>query len=81
MKMKLRQIALTGFAAAVVTGLITGCGHGAAQQQMPPPNVTVAPVEQKDIVEWSDFTGRIQPVDSVDVRPRVSGYIQEIRFK
>ena len=48
---------------------------------MPPPQVTVAPVEQKDIVEWSEFTGRVQPVESVDVRPRVSGYIQEIRFQ
>ncbi len=43
--------------------------------------MTVAPVEQKDIVVWSEFTGRVQPVDSVDVRPRVSGYIQEIRFQ
>lgn len=47
----------------------------------PPPNVTVAPVEQKDIVEWSEFTGRVEPVEDVDVRPRVSGYIQEIHFQ
>ena len=81
MKMKLNQFVLTGFAAVVAIGLVTGCGHGSAQQQMPPPNVTVAPVVQKDIVEWSDFTGRVQPVEAVDVRPRVSGYIQDIRFK
>ncbi|HEV7924675.1 MAG TPA: efflux RND transporter periplasmic adaptor subunit [Verrucomicrobiae bacterium] len=71
---------LLGFVPLVAAVLATGCGHGAAQQQMPPPHVTVAPVEQKDVVEWSEFTGRVQPVESVYVRPRVSGYIQEVRF-
>jgi len=80
-KMKLIRVGLLGIAPVVVAALLTGCGRGAAQQQMPAPQVTVAPVEQKDIVEWSEFTGRVQPVDAVDVRPRVSGYIQEIRFQ
>jgi RND family efflux transporter MFP subunit len=43
--------------------------------------VTVAPVEQKELVEWNEFTGRIEPVEAVEVRPRVSGYIQEIKFQ
>jgi RND family efflux transporter MFP subunit len=80
MKTKLVRFGLLGLAWLVVSILFTGCGRGAAQQQMPPPQVTVAPVEQKDVVEWSDFTGRVEPVESVDVRPRVSGYIQEVRF-
>jgi RND family efflux transporter MFP subunit len=64
--------------------ILTGCSHASAQSQTqapPPPAVTVAPVEQKDIVEWSEFTGRIEPVDSVEIRPRTSGYIQEVRFQ
>jgi RND family efflux transporter MFP subunit len=81
MKTKLVRFGLLGFAWLAVSVLLDGCGHGAAQQQAPPAQVTVAPVEQKNIVEWSEFTGRVQPVDSVDVRPRVSGYIQEIRFQ
>lgn len=80
MKLKLMQFGLLG-SALIVAAAVTGCGHGGAQQQMPPPQVTVAPVEQKDVVEWSAFTGRVQPVDSVEVRPRVSGYIQEIHFQ
>jgi len=32
-------------------------------------------------VEWDEFTGRTEPVEAVDVRPRVSGYIQEVRFQ
>jgi RND family efflux transporter MFP subunit len=81
MKTKLVRFGLLGIAWLVVSVLLNGCGRGAAQQQMPPPQVTVAAVEQKDIVEWSEFTGRVEPVESVDVRPRVSGYIQEIRFQ
>ena len=67
--------------AAMLLAAITGCTPSAAHQAPPPPPVTVAPVEQKDIVEWNEFTGRIEPVDSVEVRPRVSGYIQEVKFQ
>jgi RND family efflux transporter MFP subunit len=67
----------------LVAGVVAlaGCGHRTAQQQPPPTSVTVAPVERKEIVEWDEFTGRIEPVESVEVRPRVSGYIQEVRFQ
>jgi RND family efflux transporter MFP subunit len=62
--------------------LLAGCRHDSAAQQTPPaPAVTVAPVEQREIVEWDEFTGRTEPVESVEVRPRVSGYIQEVRFQ
>ena len=59
----------------------SGCSRSASQQGPPPAAVTVAPVEQKEIVEWSEFTGRTEPVDSVEIRPRTSGYIQEVRFQ
>jgi RND family efflux transporter MFP subunit len=69
-------------ATGAALALLTGCERHGAQQQMPPaPSVTVAPVEQREIVEWDEFTGRTEPVDSVEVRPRVSGYIQEVRFQ
>jgi RND family efflux transporter MFP subunit len=61
--------------------LLAGCGRSHPQSQQHLPAVTVAPVEQKEIVEWSEFTGRVEPVESVEVRPRVSGYIQEVRFQ
>src|SRR6185503_10232975 len=70
-------------AVAAVEILLAGCSQGsAAQQQRPPaPAVTVAPVERQEMVEWDEFTGRTEPVESVEVRPRVSGYIQEVRFQ
>jgi multidrug efflux system membrane fusion protein len=43
--------------------------------------VTVAPVERRDVVEWDEFTGHTVPVETVEVRPRVSGYIEEVRFQ
>jgi len=58
-----------------------GCGRQLAEQRLPPPSVTVAPVERQELVEWDEFTGRTEPVESVEVRPRVSGYIQEVRFQ
>src|SRR5690349_15947253 len=65
------------------SGLIffSGCGRGSAHSTPPAPSVTVARVEQKDIVEWDEFTGRAEPIEAVEVRPRVSGYIQEVRFQ
>ena len=43
--------------------------------------VTVETVEPRRISPWSEFSGRIDPVDYAEVRPEVSGRITEIRFK
>jgi RND family efflux transporter MFP subunit len=49
---------------------------------MPPPQpVTLAPVEERAVVEWGEFSGRIDAVESVELRPRASGYLKEVRFK
>ncbi|EMI19193.1 efflux transporter RND family, MFP subunit [Rhodopirellula maiorica SM1] len=47
---------------------------------MPPPTVTVAKPVTKKIVEWDAFTGRLEAVDFVEVRARVSGYLKSIHF-
>jgi len=51
-----------------------------AQAAPPPPTVTVAKPLIKDMEEWSDFTGQFEPFDSVEVRPRVSGYLESVNF-
>jgi RND family efflux transporter MFP subunit len=70
-------------ALATLAAMLMGCGPAGAQQQSapPPPQVTVAPVVQQEIVEWDELTGRTEAVESVEVRPRVSGHIDEVRFQ
>ena len=46
----------------------------------PPPAVTVAKPIIRELVESKDFTGQFEAVDSVDVRARVSGYLESINF-
>jgi len=62
-----------------LTFSLAGCGAKPADPP-PPPAVTVAPVLERDINEWDEFTGRLQAVDQVEIRPRVSGYIKRVTF-
>jgi RND family efflux transporter MFP subunit len=62
--------------------LISGCtdkdkGKG---QQPPPPSVTVAQPLKKAITEWQVFTGRLDSVNDVEIRARVSGYLDKVHF-
>jgi multidrug efflux system membrane fusion protein len=78
-----RICALAGPALVLGSTLIlsNGCQRSAAQPPAPPPVVTVAAVEQTEIVEWDEFTGRTDAIETVEVRPRVSGHVQEVRFQ
>lgn len=58
-----------------------GCNRQPPQQAPPPPPVTIAKPVQKEVVEWDEFTGRTDAVQMVDIRPRVSGYVDDITFK
>ncbi len=57
-----------------------GCKKKSAPQQAPLP-VNVVTAIEKEVNEWDEFTGRLDPVESVEIRPRVSGYITEIHFE
>lgn len=66
----------------VVALLSVACERTAAQPaDAPPPKVTVAQVIARDVTEWDEFTGRLEAVNTVEIRPRVSGYISAARFK
>ncbi|HXC98753.1 MAG TPA: efflux RND transporter periplasmic adaptor subunit [Verrucomicrobiae bacterium] len=78
---KVLRIALPVLAIGILVIFLANRGGNAAPPPPPPQAVTVAPVEQRELVEWDEFTGRTEPVDSVEIRPRVSGYIQEVRFQ
>src|SRR5467141_60401 len=61
---------------------LAGCNNQQPAAQGPPPaEVTVSKPEQKELVNWNEFTGRTTAVKLVTVTPRVSGYIVDIPFK
>jgi RND family efflux transporter MFP subunit len=77
------------FALGLAIGLLAalaGCdqqGQANPQQSAgsPPPGVVVSKPVQREIVEWDEYTGRFDAVETVEVRARVSGYLDEIHFK
>lgn len=72
------------FIAAVFAAIIlTACSDDNAQTATatPPVDVNAAPVLVKSIRQWDEFSGRIASTDAVEVRTRVSGYIERIAFK
>src|SRR5882672_5255491 len=60
--------------------LLASCGARPAPAP-PPPKVKVVQPVAREITEWDEFTARLDAVDSVEVRPRVSGYLQSIHFE
>src|SRR5438445_6133158 len=66
--------------AIALAGLLSGCGQGQKQAAPPPPKVTVAKPAQRTIVDQDEYVGRFVPVNVVEVRARVSGYLDQIHF-
>lgn len=62
--------------------VLAGCNVGEAQPAATPPlpEVTVAKPIVKEIVEWDSYTGRLEPIEYVEIRSRVGGYLQSIHF-
>jgi len=65
--------------AAAVAFLLAACSPPAPSAP-PPPAVTAAPAIGRTVNEWDEFTGRIEAVGYVEVRPRVSGFIEKVAF-
>jgi RND family efflux transporter MFP subunit len=80
-----RAVALV-LAIALPAGL-AGCDQqGQANPQQPkggptPPGVAVSQPVQREIVEWDEYTGRFDAVETVEVRARVSGYLEKVHFR
>jgi len=61
---------------------LSGCDKGVAQNAAPPPpEVSAAPVLIKPVSQWDNFNGRVEAVQSVQLRPRVSGYIDSVNYR
>ena len=69
-----------------VTSFVVACSNDSnpeAQTNQTPPavSVSVAPVLHERLTEWDEFTGRLESPESVELRPRVSGYIERVAFQ
>nr|WP_295837709.1 efflux RND transporter periplasmic adaptor subunit [uncultured Azospirillum sp.] len=81
-----RTRALSAVCAAVLSGLLTAApawaqGQPGGGQKAPPPAVTTAPVESRDVAPASDFIGRIEAIRSFDARPRIEGTVEQVAFQ
>ncbi|HET6280116.1 MAG TPA: efflux RND transporter periplasmic adaptor subunit, partial [Polyangia bacterium] len=76
----MRRIVLFGIL-LLAGDLLGGCGDKTPAVSAAPPPVTVARPLQKKITEWDEYTGRFVAVNTVEIRARVSGYIDSLNFK
>lgn len=74
----LRHVILLLLAATLA--LQTGC-ESKDKPPAAPPKVTVSRPIVQEIIEWDEYTGRLEATENVEVRARVSGYLQSIHFK
>ena len=76
----MRRIVLLG-ALLLIADLLAGCGDKPPAAGAGPPPVTVARPLEKKITEWDEYTGRFTAVETVEIRARVSGFIDSMSFK
>jgi len=78
-------VALRAVVATAAALGVAACGGGGGGpeggMQMPPVQVSAAEVVSRNIRDWDEFTGRIEAVDTVEIRPRVAGYLDAVHFR
>jgi RND family efflux transporter MFP subunit len=80
--MRMPMIARRAGAAAMLVFLLASCGEGQKQQPGPPPQqVTVAEPTKRTIFDFDEYVGRFTAVSLVEMRARVSGYLEGVHFK
>lgn len=80
MAIKLQQLTIFAGVMALAAWL-AGCTGAAQSKPQGPPQVSVAEVACRQFTETDEFTGRLEAVNTVEVRPRVSGYLQSVNFQ
>lgn len=80
--MKLLPLIWLGMASAGLAGCFDAAAPASGPEtEIPPASVTVAKVVYETITQWQEFTGRLEASETVELRPRVSGYINQVVFK
>jgi membrane fusion protein, multidrug efflux system len=65
----------------LIANVLASCDRKPAANSPPPPAVTVAHPLQKSITEWDEYTGRFTALETVEIRARVSGFIDSVHFQ
>src|SRR5258706_1868039 len=61
--------------------ILAGCGKHSTNTAPAPPVVSVVQPIAREVIEWDEYIGRLESPESVDVRARVSGYLDKVNFK
>jgi membrane fusion protein, multidrug efflux system len=65
----------------LIANMLAGCDGKPAANSAPAPAVTVSRPLQKSITEWDEYTGRFTALETVEIRARVSGFIDSVHFQ
>src|SRR5688572_28938018 len=68
-------------AACLFAATGAGCKKRVEAPPQGPLSVNVVTAEEKEVTEYDEFTGRMEAVYEVEIRPRVSGYLESINFQ
>ncbi|MGO4395675.1 efflux RND transporter periplasmic adaptor subunit [Variovorax sp. M-6] len=81
--MDIFRISIRQASVVLAIAMLTGCGSQkeGARAAQEAPTVEVAEVIEQSIIDWDEFTGRLEAAESVQLKPRVSGYIDRVAFQ
>jgi len=68
-------------AVMAVACLVSGCGGAAPPPAPPPPEVTLSAPVEREVTTYLEYTGTTAAIESVEIKPRVAGYLQSIHFE
>jgi membrane fusion protein, multidrug efflux system len=66
---------------SILVFLLSGCKKPTAHGAAPPATVSVVQAVDREVVEWDEYTGRLESPETVEVRARVNGYLAKVHFK
>ncbi len=69
------------FTALLSILFMAGCKRPPQQSAPPPPAVSVVQPVEREVVEWDEYIGRLESPETVEIKARVSGYLDKVHFK